>query len=294
MPHLLKNKYLEVKIDLPLENYQSSRFDWTGKITEVTFQGIPISGVETHQSLPGHHYGQGFYNEFGMDSLPGFPEAKIGDWCHKIGVGLVRKEGEVYYFNKEYEVRPATFQVREAHDKLTLRCQAESVNGYSYRLDKQIELLDSGFLIRYQLSNTGIKPLHTTEYTHNFLSIGGGAIGKNDLLSFPAPINPDGFDEMVNPQEVVNVGPSGFSFKDSPEQPFFFRNISGGASVPALWFLQNKEHNVGISERGSFPTRSINLWGWKEVISPELFVEITLESGEAQSWWRRYEIFTID
>ena len=46
MSHILKNKKLEIQIDFPLENYNFSRFDWTGKIVEVKFQNIQMSSVE--------------------------------------------------------------------------------------------------------------------------------------------------------------------------------------------------------------------------------------------------------
>ena len=46
MPHILQKKDLEIHIDLPLENYRFSRFDWTGKIVNVLFQNKPICGFE--------------------------------------------------------------------------------------------------------------------------------------------------------------------------------------------------------------------------------------------------------
>lgn len=47
MPHILKNKNIEIHIDLPTENYSSSRFDWTGKIVNVMFQNIQLASVES-------------------------------------------------------------------------------------------------------------------------------------------------------------------------------------------------------------------------------------------------------
>ena len=35
MAHILKNENLELHIDTPFENYNFSRFDWTGKIIKV-------------------------------------------------------------------------------------------------------------------------------------------------------------------------------------------------------------------------------------------------------------------
>jgi len=65
MAHILKNKNLEIHIDLPLENYNFSRFDWTGKIIKVKFQNVYVSTIERTDCENEHHFGKGFYNEFG-------------------------------------------------------------------------------------------------------------------------------------------------------------------------------------------------------------------------------------
>ena len=83
MAHILKNKNLEIQIDFPLENYNFSRFDWTGKIVEVKFQNIQLSGVERTDCQNENHFGQGFYNEFGIDTALGFEETDIGGWFIK-------------------------------------------------------------------------------------------------------------------------------------------------------------------------------------------------------------------
>lgn len=292
MPHLLKNKCVEVHIDLPLENYQSSRFDWTGKISQVFFKGIPLTGLETHLPSEGQDYGQGFYNEFGMDSLPGFEETEIGGWCHKIGIGLVRKETETYHFQQDYQIRPALFEVQSRPNSILILCRARLENGYGYFLEKEIELLESGFEIRYHLLNTGTIPIHTTEYVHNFLSIDSGRIGVDDSLSFPFPLVPEAFGETVNPDKALSIENQGVSILHSPDQQFFFSDLSGGEPVPAKWKFHNKKHNIVISETADFTARKINLWGWQRVISPELFVEIDLKAGEEKRWWRRFDFST--
>ena len=50
---------------------------------------------------------------------------------------------------------------------------------------------------------------------------------------------------------------------------------------------------IGLRETGSFPTSAINLWGWCHVISPELFIEINLEPGNAMEWSRQYHVFAV-
>ncbi|MGB5419149.1 hypothetical protein, partial [Algibacter sp.] len=201
MPHILKNKNLEIHLDLPTENYNFSRFDWTGKIVEVTFNNIPVTTIEDKASKNEHHIGKGFYNEFGIDSAIGFDETEIGDWFHKIGVGLLKKEGYEYFFNKNYKINPAKFKVTAKVNSILIICESESVNGYSYILKKEILLLDNAFTIKYNLQNTGKKNISTSEYTHNFTAINHDSIGRNYVLKFPFEIKPELFTETVNPEQ---------------------------------------------------------------------------------------------
>lgn len=293
MPHILKNKNLEVHIDLPLENYQNSRFDWTGKIRLLKFQDTLLSNVERMDMNNETDIGRGLYNEFGIDTALGFEEADVGGWFHKIGIGLLKKEGNKYLFHKNHEIKPAKFEVNTAQDKLIINCISDTINGYAYILRKEIELFESSFSIQYQLENTGTKVIRTDEYVHNFLAIGQDAIGQNYSLTFPFQLQPDSFEETVNPEKKVKIGVSEVSFKATPQQPFFFSNLSGNQQIEAAWELVHHQQGIGISETGDFRTDKVNLWGWKHVISPELFFKIELPVGQAVTWSRRYHTYRI-
>lgn len=294
MPYLLQSKNLKVTIDTPLENYQVSRFDWTGKIASVKFKNIEVSGIERLDNKEGEHCGKGFYNEFGIDAPVGFADTKIGDWFHKIGVGLLKKDAEPYDFQKAYEVRPADFKVDPHPSKITITCTSKIHNGYGYILKKEIALTESGFVVRYQLENTGANTIITNEYNHNFLAFDNELIGTDYHLKFPFELQPGHFGETVNPEQKVVLGEKYFMFIGTPKDQFFFSKLAGDKTVTAQWELQHLKTKIGIRETGSFPTHSINLWGWTHVISPELFHSISLQSGEATEWTRTYEIFSLD
>jgi len=293
MPHILKNKNLEVHIDTPFENYKFSRFDWTGKIVKVKFQNIQLSSVERTNCENEHLFGKGFYNEFGIDTALGFDETDIGGWFHKIGVGLLKKDNTQYLFSENYEIKPADFKIISEPNRLLISCRSESVNGYAYLLKKEIELHDSSFTIKYYLQNTGDKDIITNEYVHNFMAINNDLIGSNYQLKFPFLIKPELFGESVNPELNVIIGPNDIKFNNQPNEQFFFSNLAGSANVNAEWELTNLESNIGISETGSFQTNKVNLWGWKHVISPELFFKIFIKPGESTEWSRNYKMYTL-
>lgn len=293
MAHLLKNKDLELHIDFPLENYNFSRFDWTGKITGVKFKGIPLTSVEDPNGGNQNHLGKGFYNEFGIETALGFEETKIGDWFHKIGVGLLKKEDSEYAFHKPYVIKPAKFFTKTAANSIRIDCISEKVNGYAYELRKEIELQEQGFKIKYLLKNTGEKAISTTEYSHNFIAINNDFIGANYELNFPFPLKSKLFGETVNTEAAVIIDTNKISFCSVPKTPFFFSNLSGRAPVKSAWELIHLKSKIGIRENSNFIANKINLWGWQHVVSPEVFFDINIAPGKSVEWTRSYEVFEL-
>jgi len=290
MSHILKNKNLEIQIDLPAENYNFSRFDWTGNIVSVKFKNIQLASTESITYENEMQNGKGFYNEFGIDTALGFNEAVIGDWFHKIGVGLLKKDNEEYIFNRNYEIKPADFEIKYTSNTILITCKSEFNNGYSYVLKKEIKLEKHGFTINYDLENTGEKEIITDEYVHNFIAINKEIIGRNYVLKFPFKLMPAFFLETVNPEKKVTIGQTDVTFNDSPKEQFFFSNLTGYKNVKPQWELKNLESKISISETGSFHTNKVNLWGWKHVISPELFIDVSIKPGQNANWTRDYKI----
>jgi hypothetical protein len=257
---------------------------------DVKFHNVPLSTSERKDGQNEDSFGKGFYNEFGIDTALGFDDTEIGGWFHKIGVGLLKKEESQYLFSKNYEVKPAEFKISAESDRILIRCKSEVANGYAYLLQKEIQLAESGFTLKYYLQNTGKKDISTDEYVHNFTAINNDLIGKKYVLEFPFQLKPGLFGETVNPELKVAIGQNKIKFKGAPGEQFFFSNLSGNESVDASWQLINLESKIEISESGSFQTNKINLWGWKHVICPELFYKINIKPGESTDWTRYYSI----
>jgi len=294
MTHIIKNDTLEVAIDLPSENYEGSRFDWTGKISSVKFKSLPLTTIEDTESKDVNFLGKGLYNEFGITSPIGFEETPMGGWFHKIGIGLLKKEHKNYLFHRNHIIKPTSFDINYENDKIKIICKSELVNGYSYILKKEIRVSENSFTIDYSLHNTGEKKIITDEYVHNFMAINNALIGEDYTLKFPFPINPSLFDETVNNENAVEIGLDNITFNKTPEQQFFFSNLTGGKELQAEWVLTNLKTGVGIKEIGNFKTNKINLWGWGHVISPELFFKISVDPKKTMEWSRKFEVFKIN
>ena len=294
MAHILKSNSLKVAIDLPLENYKGSRFDWSGKISSIRFKDLPLTTIEDTSSKDVNFLGKGLYNEFGITSPVGYNETPMGGWFHKIGVGLLKKEHKDYLFHRNHLIKPARFDIAYEDRKIKIICKSELINGYSYILKKEITVSENSFTINYSLHNTGEKKIITDEYVHNFMAINNALIGEDYTLKFPFPINSSLFDETVNSENKVEIGLDNVTFNKTPEKQFFFSNLTGGKELQAEWMLTNLKNGVGIKEIGNFKTNKINLWGWGHVISPELFFKISVDPKKTIEWSRKFNVFKIN
>jgi len=290
---ILKNERLELHLEEPLSVYDFSRFDWTGKISFLRFHDFIISSSEKTRDQDDKIHGRGFVNEFGIDTALGFEEAEIGAYFHKIGVGALKKLDADYYMAKAYELRPAEFSLKQERNCIKVNCVSESIKDYAYRLQKEIELLKDGFEIRYCLENRGSQIIQTDEYNHNFLRLGQTPLGPKYQLSFNFPLDLSKCLEVENPQQAILEQGNALIFRDTPPGTYFFSFLNAGQKVPAYWSLVNHQLGIGISEEGDFNASKVNVWGTRDVISPELFVPIEIAAGESQSWRRRYRIFHL-
>jgi hypothetical protein len=177
---------------------------------------------------------------------------------------------------------------------MIISCISPVFNGYSYSFKKEIRLVESGFIIKYYLENTGEKTINTDEYNHNFMAINKELMGCDYQLKFPFYLKPEQFGETVNPEGKVEIGAKEITFYSTPNEPFFFSNLSGNENIEAAWVLINNKNKIGISETGSFKTTKVNLWGSQHVISPELFFTISVEPGKEIQWSRTYHVFEIN
>lgn len=294
MIYTLRNKHLEVHIDHPLINYQSSRFDWTGKISEIKYRGLPMTITEKPDGENENVYGKGLYNEFSMDTALGFNEAQVGEWFHKIGVGLLKKDSPDYEFFRDYEIKPAQFDVLVEVDRIKIECLSHHMNGYEYRLLKEVVLEDEKLIINYSLENTGYKIIEVEEYVHNFMAINAERVDSKYQLRFPFHLHSGNASQLVDPDDILDIGKDEIKFKSRTENQFFASYLNGEKRVESGWELIHLDQKVGIRETTSFPTNKVNIWGWKHVISPELFHEFKLIPGDTEDWSRTYQFFQFN
>ncbi|AFN73360.1 hypothetical protein MROS_0116 [Melioribacter roseus P3M-2] len=287
MPVELKNNKLSLIIELPEEGYSGARFDYTGKIRRVIYNGIEFGTTESEKY--DLKKGCGFFNEFGIDSPLGYDEIKPGEEFIKPGVGyLIKESDKPYDFFFEYKFRPFDFDYCIEQGKIIYRYLCNS-SGYVFEAEKEIALTGNQFDIKYKIENKGDKVIRTNEYVHNFISVNSEKISGTYRLIFPFEIIKEEIHKVIDKENNLIFGGNFLSWKNEPQTEYFLENIN--CNCKAEWRIINRTYGCMISEMGNFAASKINLWGKRHVVSPELYKKIELNPGEKDEWIRT---FTFD
>jgi hypothetical protein len=299
---ILRNKAIKMTIYLPDAHkgyYRGPRFDWSGMIKRVEYQGHTLFGAfVTPHNPEANDNAIGPAEEFGMGTYKypgalGYEEARAGGNFIKIGVGILKKDGAGRYkFYKLYKiVKPGKWKIKRDKDTITFSQEMKNGQwGYEYR--KIIKLSESppGFTISHFLKNTGSQTIETTDYAHNFFIIDEDPIGTDYQLRFPFAPQAErplkGILEIKG-KEIIFV-------KDMKEKPLF---------VPLAGFedrvadneviIENKKAKIGVRIKGDRPVVQFNLYCAKTTVSPEPFIKLFLKSGEQTQWTTKYYLFDI-
>ena len=292
----ISNDQLQVEIANPGEVYQGTRFDWTGFITQVKWKDhhgkvhtfcVPESLIDGEGTG-----GIGLWNEFGIADPIGYDEALPGDQFPKLGVGrLTRLDEADYNFFRNYPVELFDMGTSIENNVVYSKVQAHPCNGYAAELSKVIKLVDNTLSIEYKLSNTGIKPIHTEEYVHNFLRIDEHPVGPAYQLTLPIQIETKDMEQGYSPS-ILRVEGKQVSWNTTPSQAFYARIEDVEQPDGATWELVHRPSGIGVREWSDFKVKTIALWGLQHVVSPEVFIQVAVQPGETQCWTRKYEFFS--
>ncbi len=285
---ILQNSRLRVELAQPGTFYNGSRFDHNGFITGVVLDGrhtfcVPESMTEGEGSG-----GCGFCGEFGIDEAIGYDETQVGASFLKVGVGQIKRPDDVpYNFFRPYEFLPAASELTFGEGSVTFAVRAESCNGYAYAYQKTVRIQENRMTIAYTLENTGAKRITTTEYCHNFVGINRLPVNGGYQLAFSNM-------QALN-REVGNVYARDgvITWPDEPMEKQYYCQPKAAPGGGYCWRLVNRQAGVGVSESDNFTPCKLALWGYRHVVSPEVFVRIDLAPGETQQWARTYEFFDL-
>jgi hypothetical protein len=310
----LSNGQIVVKIDLPDAHtgyYRGTRFDWSGMIQSVVYNGHEYYGPWFQRVDSAVHdfayqgadvvaspctAAVGPAEEFvTADTLPlGYAEAAPGGTFVKIGVGALRKPDNSPYdrFHLYDIVSGSQWSVRRAKDSIefTERLNAAGF-GYLYQKTVSVTPGKPQLRIAHRLRNTGTKPIETNVYNHNFLRIDGDAPGPDYQLTFPFTLKPS----TTLDQQLAEI---------RGNRLVYLKSLTGEQRVatPIEGFgpdardyeirIENTKSGAGLTITGDRPLATESLWSIRAVLAVEPFVRISIAPGQQFTWSMTYTYYT--
>jgi hypothetical protein len=297
----ISNGSIKAKLYLPDPAngyYRATRFDWSGVIASLEYQGHSYFGVWFRRYDPKINDAiTGPVEEYRTgDSALGYAEAKPGETFIRIGVGLVKKPEEASYQQfKTYDIADnGKWTVKTAADSVEFTHEVtDPVSGYAYLYKKTIRLARNQprMTIEHSLKNTGKKTIETNVYNHGFFVIDNQPSGPDFTVKFPFDVK--AVADLHGWAEVS--GKELHYLKELPQGPQVHSELTGfGASAKDYDFrVENKKTGAGVHVTGDHPLSKIDFWSPRATVCPEAYINMKIEPGKESKWSINYDFYTL-
>ena len=313
----ISNSQIQASLYLPAVKtgfYQGTRFDWSGIVGSLHYAGHSFYSPWFQQARPDvvdYVYEgpnivtgtssaiYGIPEEFtnANHTALGWEDAKVGGAFVKIGIGALRKPDDKPYSNyRLYEiVNPGKWTVHKTATSVEFTQQlTDPASGYAYIYRKRVSLTPGKpqLVLEHSLRNTGQRVIQASVYDHNFMSIDGRAPGPNIAITLGFPAT------MVSPFEtkLLQIQNNTISLSQT---------LTGEDKVAALFTgftqdpkdydirIEDRTAGVGVHATSDRPVSKVALWGIRTVISPEPFIDMSIDPGKEFTWKITYDYYTL-
>jgi hypothetical protein len=291
----ITNGFIHARLYLPDADtgyYRGSRFDWSGVIPELEFNGHTYYGQWFPKYDPRIHDAiMGPVDDF----YPiGYDEAKPGENFLKIGIGiLTRLDTSRYSIVPPYPViNSGTWNVNKKDDGVEF-LQVLNDKDYSYEYRKSVGLLPGKpvMFISHSLKNTGNKTMETQVYNHNFFMLDKQTTGPGFTITFP--FKPSG---NIGQGEPAEIRENQIVFtKELVRKEHVYTVLLGYGDSSKDYNIKVENHNTGAGARITCdrPLSKLVFWCASTTVCPEPFVHFKINPGEEFTWKISYEYYSL-
>ena len=273
--------------------YRGTRFDWSGAISSLKWNGHEYFGPWFERHDPKIHDAiTGPVEEFlSNDAGLGYAEAKPGESFVRIGVGAVRKPDEPAYRRfATYEiVDPGEWTVRKGSNRIEFVHELRGTAGYAYVYRKTLRLIKDSLVLEHRLKNTGRKPIATSVYNHNFFTLDRQPTGPDIVVRFP--FDPRAARALNGLAEVR--GKELVFLKEFVKGQTVFTEVEGfGATAKDYDFrIEHRRSGAGVRITGDRPLSKLLFWSAGLTVCPEPYIDASVEPGKESSWRITYQFY---
>jgi hypothetical protein len=275
--------------------YRATRFDWSGVIASLEWNGHSFFGQWFDRHDPAINDAiTGPVEEFLTDGAGlGYDEAKPGERFVRIGVGAVRKPDEPRYrqFSTYEIVDPGKWTVNKGSDWIEFVHELRDTAGYAYVYRKKLRLIENTLVLEHRLKNTGRKTIATSVYEHNFFMLDGQPTGPDFVVRFP--FEPRATGALNNLAEMR--GKDLVYLQELQRRQTVQTDLEGfGASARDYDIrVENRKTGAGVRQTGDRPMSKLHVWSIRTTVCPEAFIDLRIEPGRESTWRIAYEFYQV-
>jgi hypothetical protein len=294
----ISNGLIKARLYLPDTKagyYRGSRFDWSGVIPVLEYDGHTYFGQWFEKYSPTLHDAiMGPVDDF----YPiGYSDARTGESFLKIGIGMVTKPDEPKYsFANFYPiVNAGEWKVKKKSDRVEFFQKLDDKD-YAYEYQKTV-LLTKGkpqMVIEHVLKNTSAKLMETTVYNHNFFVLDKQPIGPDVEVTFPFNLT----SETPGNEAFGRIQDNKIVFHKTLEknEHLFYGSLQGFGETANDYDIRIENHRTGAAVRITCdqPLAKIVFWSAPKTVCPEPYIQLSLNPGETFRWNIVYQFYTSD
>jgi hypothetical protein len=293
--------------------YRGTRFDWSGVIGHLEYNGHNYYGpwfTKRDPSVSDFIFSgrdiiagpcsaaMGPVEEFLTDDKAlGYDEAKPGGTFIKIGVGVLKKpDNRAYSSYRLYDiVDRGKWSVHPKSDSVEfIQTIADARSGYAYTYTKTLRLTPGKpeMTIEHTLKNTGKQPIQTSVYDHNFLVLDNQPIGPDFVITVPFTIRTDHPPSRDLAEVTGNQIHYVRQLRDRDAVAIPIEGFGGKASDYAIT-IENKRVGAGMKIAGDRPLEREALWSIRSVLAMEPFVVMSIQPSHEFAWKYTYTYYSL-
>jgi hypothetical protein len=294
----ISNGIIKARLYLPdTKNgyYRGSRFDWSGVMPSLEYDGHTYFGQWFERYSPTLHDAiMGPVDDF----YPiGYSEAKPGETFLKIGIGMVTKPDEPkYFFANSYPIANAgEWKVKKKSDRVEFFQKLDDKD-YAYEYQKTVVLTKDKpqMVIEHVLKNTSAKVLETTVYNHNFFVLDKQPIGSDVEVTFPFNLT----SETPGNEAFGKIQDNKIIFHKTLEknEHLFYGSLQGFGDTTSDYDIRIENHKTGAAVRITCeqPLAKLVFWSAPKTVCPEPYIQLSVNPGETFRWNIVYQFYTSD
>ena len=312
-PHAeITNGKITAKLYLPDARdgyYRSTRFDWSGAIYSLEYEGhsflgpwydsidpkvinFAFQGSQIVNGSCGALEGPAYEFQTPLD----WNSAKPGGEFIKIGVGVLRKTDGAYNRFFPYEILDTgKWTVKTHRDRIEFQqVLSDPALGYAYVYRKVVRLVRGKpeMVIESSLKNTGRREIKSDVYAHNFTTIDHQPPGPDYTVNVPFQIQPGG----ERNSQLAEARGHEIVFKkvlNGEDQAIVFMRGFNDSSEDNQITIMNRKVGAGVRIHGDRPLLREFLWSIRTVLAVEAYVAIDIPPGGDFTWKNTYDYYTF-